>query len=245
MSKWLCIVKNVKVKWKKFGLILFFATAFLVPRAYSQSHAIPDTLNEIWFDKIIGIENSGIINGPEYKMELIGTSSHPFLDRRDVIGTVQYQHASYQVPLLYDIYKDEIIVKHFSASGRGWFVQLDKRRVQEFVIQGRRFRNFPDGFHEIIYECDQFLVVAKREVVDEVTRGLINYVKNDRYFIVESNRWKPLVNTGSFGSLLSAPAEKKELQSFVRQNKIKIRNFRNEDLAKVAGFVNSLRTKKQ
>jgi hypothetical protein len=196
---------------------------------------------EGWYDQIIGVENAGVINGPEYKMELLGRASHPFFGSGETKGMVRYNQETFTVPLLYDIYKDAIVVKHLGRSGRGWLIQLDKKMVVEFVIEDRLFRNFDRGFHEVIFEGNNFLLVSRRTKISEVTKGITNYITHDRYFIIDANNWKTFRNTKSFVKMLPKKEDQKQVKLFVKEHKIKVRKFRNEDLYKVASLVNTLR----
>jgi hypothetical protein len=212
--------------------------------ACPQSKDAPMSRTESWFDRSIGIENSGIINGPEYRMTMLGTSSNPFFESGETRGRISYDHQWYDVPILYDVYKDELVVKHLSASGRGWFINLEKTRVQSFMIGDRLFMNFSRGFHEVIFDTPGFQVVAKRAKVS-MTRGrTFNYVVNDEYFIVESGRWRPLRGKGGFLKMVDKE-ERRAVKLFIRQNNIRVRKFRSKELANVASFVNTIRLRRK
>jgi len=106
--------------------------------SHAQSQSSPSAPDvESWFDSVIGIANSGIIDGPEYKMEFVGYRSDPFLKADAVKGSVRYKGETFHVPLIYDIYKDELIIKHPRSSGNIWFVQLDKKLVGNFSLEHR------------------------------------------------------------------------------------------------------------
>jgi hypothetical protein len=224
-----------------FFLLIAFATT--ISQAHCQPPVAVTDSSESWFDSMIGVENSGIINGPEYKMEFLGASTNPFFEAGEVKGMVRYRHERFYVPILYDVYKDEIIVKHQSASGKSWFIKLDKKLVQEFMISEHLFRNFDRGFHEVLFESDDFLLVARLSKATQVQNGLVNYVQTVQFFLVTVDRWKRLWNGRSFMSMLATKEEKKALKLFTKQNHIKVRRLRNEELVKVAKFVNVLRNK--
>src|SRR4051812_49310890 len=69
---------------------------------------------EIWFDNIVGPENSGLVNGREYFIAFPGATSHPFFGSREMTGEKLVFHSQLyvNVPLLYDIFNDEIILRH-------------------------------------------------------------------------------------------------------------------------------------
>jgi hypothetical protein len=223
-------------------IVIFTALIVITVPVYSQDRQKEPATRESWLDNLIGLENSGIINGIEYKMDFLGASSDPFFFSEAKQGTIRYNEALYVVPLLYDIYKDEIIVRHFSANGRVWFVQLDKKLVERFSISGHTFRNFDRGFHELIYDGDDFLVVARRTKVDEVKNRIVNYIRSDEFFMIHHGAWKRFSHLSALTSLLSSKEETKDLKKFVKENNISSRKFSSEDIVKVATFVKVLRS---
>jgi hypothetical protein len=229
----------------KFILLFLIAFAASMSQARSQAQVTQSAAKEIWFDEIIGIENSGILNGPEYKMELMAASSNPFFVLGEVKGMIRYNHEVFYVPLLYDIYKDEIIVKHIGMSGRAWLIQLEKKLVQEFIISGHLFRNFDRGFYEVIYEGNDFLVTASRSKQPYIRNGVTDYVSINRFFIIDSGRWTSLRNGQGFVNMFTSKEDKKKVKLFLSQNKVKVRKFRTEDLVKAGTFINALRTRQQ
>jgi hypothetical protein len=193
------------------------------------------------FDQNIGIENSGIVNGPEYKMGQRGASSDPFFGSGATQGNILYDHQWYTVSLLYDEFQDEIVVKHFAASGRAWFVKLEKTRVQRFIIGDRVFVNFPRGFHEVIFDSPEFQVTAKRAKVSQIKGGIFNYIVNDEYFIVAADRWKPLRGTSGFVKMVDKD-QRRAVKLYIQESKVRVRKFKSDELVKVARFVNSRST---
>jgi hypothetical protein len=229
----------------KFILPFLIAFAASISQARAQTQITQAAANEIWFDEIIGIENSGILNGPEYKMELMGASSNPFFISGEVKGMLRYNQEVFYAPLLYDIYKDEIIVKHIGASGRAWLIRLEKKLVQEFTVSGHLFRNFDRGFHEVIYEGNNFLVVSKRSKQPYIRNRVTDYVSIDKFFIVDAGRWTSLRNKQGFINMLTSKEDKKKVKLFLNQNKIKVHKFRAEDMVKAGTFINALRNKQK
>jgi hypothetical protein len=221
----------------KFIFCFLIVVAASISRAQSQA---PTTAAEMWFDKTIGVENSGIINGPEYKMEMHGASSNPFFENGEANGMIRYNGQLFYVPLLYDIYKDVIIVKHLGLSGSAWFVQPDKKLVQEFTISGRLFRNFEPGYHQVLFENNDFALVSRRSKISQLSKGVSNYIEADRFFIVHSNRWTAVRSRGSLVKMLSSKEDKKKLKRFMNQQHIRVRQFRDEDLVKAATFLSTL-----
>jgi hypothetical protein len=225
-------------------IIVSMIVGVAVSDACAQAETTTSVSNEKWFDEIIGIENSGIINGPEYKMGMLAAHSNPFFVAGEEQGSVNYNSGVFYVPLIYDIYKDELIVKYMSASSRGWFIQLDKQYVDQFVIGKHVFRNFPGkGFYEVLFEKDNFQLVCKRAKALEVRKAIFNYVQNDQFFIVDSGEWKSVRNASGFINILTTKEDRKKIKLFIRQNHIKVRRFRDKELVEVVRFINVIQNK--
>jgi hypothetical protein len=222
--------------------------AFVIGLGYVPHEAYAQTLTATtpgrWLDNIIGIENSGIINGAEYRIEFLGTKTNPFFLPEASEGFIQYNNQQFYAPLLYDIYKDEIIVKHLSSAGRAWLIQLDKKLVKEFTIQGHLFRNFNGIYREVLFDGDNLLLVSRKSKFAETKNGIPNYREHEEYFLFRSGKWKRVVGSSGFASMLESKEDKRQLKVFLKQNKIKVGKFNPDDLAKVAAFVNALRNKK-
>ena len=225
--------------------LLLCAFMAIYYQAHSQYQLIGPTASEFWFDQMVGIENSGIINGPQYKIEMFSAASHPFLIQGEVKGSIVYDGGIYYVPLLYDIYKDEVVVKHLGVSGNAWFVQLDKKRVKEFTMNNRLFRNFDRGFHEVLFESGDMLVVADRSKIGQVRNRLFNYVPTDQFFVVTPGSWRPIRGAAAFTKMLPAKQDKRIVKQFLEQEDIKVRRLKDADLVRIAAFVYPLWQKMQ
>lgn len=222
------------LRWLGCGLLTLAAIA-------SPAQSAPPSASKEWFDQITGIESAGIINGTEYKMAMMSAASNPFFGTGEFKGQVLYENQWYSVTLLFDAFKDALVVKHLSATGRAWFIELDKTRVQQFVLSGRTFKNLSRGYNEIIFDSPQFQVVCKRAKVSQLKNRVFTYITHDEFFIIESGRWRPLRSKGAFLKLVESKEDKAAVTDFIRQNGIRFRKFRSEDLQKIATFINRLR----
>lgn len=228
------------------SVILVLLSAAALPKpVYSQVEVSSVDAVEAYFDKITGIENSGIINGRQYKMGQIGAKTTPFFDQGEAPGVVSYGGGKFHVPLIYDIAQDELVVKHISAQGLAWFIQLDKSLVHEFVISNKLFRRFDRGFHEVIFDGGDLMILARRTKYGRTEKGIFNYLNEDTYFILDSGKWSSLRNTSSLLRVLETKEEKKELKSFIQEKDIRIRRFQPDQLSAVGTYLLTLRNKKR
>ena len=232
------------MNWKLRAIVVLFSVTVFGNSftAISQQSAELTAANEKWIDQIIGVENSGIVNGVEYKMSASATGN-PFYEAGEVNGIVRFAGHMYHVPLLYDIYKDELVVKHLSAKGAAWFIQLNKKAVDEFIFSNRLFRSFDRGYHEVMFEGNDFLLLAKRSKIPQFKRGVSVYDRHDEFFLVDSFRWKRVTGKSSFRSLLADKQERDSLNEFIKRNRVKLKKSREQDLIKAATYVNTLRNR--
>jgi hypothetical protein len=200
---------------------------------------------ENWFDQVIGIENTGILNGRRYKVEFHSGGSNPFFGSGESRGAVTYNGQTYSVPLLYDIYQDQVVVKHLTKSGAVWFVQLDKRIVTEFVLEGKRFKKYSDRYHQVVFESDRFSLVCKRAKISSVRNGIRNYLEDNQYFLLRPNTKTRFSSVSDFKKLLNQKADKEKFNAFISTENIKARTANDDDLNKVAQFVDNLLQKTQ
>ena len=196
-----------------------------------------------WFDAQIGIENTGILNGKGYTPSQMGSASHPFYNASPVDGAVVFNDQLFHVPLLYDVFRDVLVVSHLSASGRGWFIHLEKELVDGFEMAGHYFRNYDRGFHEVLFEGKNLALVAKRNKISQLKNRIYNYIKNDRYFVIDDGDWRLITGKSRLIKLLNGKADQKELKKFMKQNRIKVRRHNDTDLVKVMEFINGKRIK--
>src|SRR5690349_8604108 len=98
------------------ALIKFLLLLAAIP-AFAQRPSPPFATIGNWFDQTIGVENSGLINGVQYKMSFLGASSNPFFGDGASQGTIRFRGEVYNASILYDCYQDVVIVKHIGSSG--------------------------------------------------------------------------------------------------------------------------------
>jgi hypothetical protein len=173
----------------------------------------------------------------------VSATGNPFYEAGEVNGIVRYAGHTYHVPLLYDIYKDELVVKHLSAKGVAWFIQLDKKVVAEFSFSNRLFRTFDRGYHEVMFEGSDFILLAKRSKISQLKRGVSVYERSDEFFLFDSSRWKRITGKSGFRSLLADKQDRESLNEFIRKNRLKLKKSREEDFVKAATYVNTLRNR--
>lgn len=140
---------------------------------YAQERAT-ETAFYIWFDDIIGLENTAIFNGVEYteKHTMINEKHKFFLTSLFKPGTIYYDgQVFYKANMKYNIFEDLLIVRLPKKRGGEETFQLHPGRVQGFEIEGHKFVNINSqkegtgitGIHEIIFDDGEIKLLKKHE----------------------------------------------------------------------------------
>ncbi|MFT2009483.1 hypothetical protein ACMA1I_12465 [Pontibacter sp. 13R65] len=167
---------------------------------------------------------------------------HQFLVTDELVkGDVVYEGILYeQVPLLYDIVKDELIVK---LESRAFNQKLISQKVAQFNWKGQVFQRFPadsltsfqSGFYELLLQ-NEVLVLAKRaKIIEEVPENrLIKTVfrRADGYYIQKDLRYYPITSKRSLYTVFKD--QKKELKRFYRVQDLKFRANKEKTIVAVA-----------
>jgi hypothetical protein len=196
------------------------------------------------FDKAVGFENTGILNGTPYKMSFFSATTNPFFSSGEVPGTIRFRGSSYSAPILYDLYQDEVVIKHISAAGNAWFVKLNKGDIDEFVLGNRLFRNINGSFYEVLFDGESFKVFARRTKIELVKRLIASYVAHDEYYLVKDSSWSRITGPIGLTRLLENKEDKGKVTSFMREQRIRRKRFTHSDIGNVAKFIDTLPLKK-
>lgn len=171
-----------------------------------------------------------------------------FLEPGPQIGNIVYDELEYtQVPIWYDLVKDEVIVRHVNKYTR---IALVSQKVKSFSISGHHFIRLEidslsgaplaTGFYEALY-TGKTQVLARhvktiREVIkDEVER---DFESHDWYYIKKDNSYR---NVKNLKSLLSVFGEQsKDIKQYLRKNGIRYKNDPANTIVKAAAYYDSL-----
>jgi hypothetical protein len=206
----------------------------------------PDSLLSI-YQAALGTDLP-LYNGRQFYGYYKFTKESPFYPEETQwnIGSVQYENMWYRnVPLMYDIYKDEIILNHLS----GPYI-LFRNRVQEFSIQDKTFIRIDEdkkkdiyinGFHQRLL-AGKITLFAKRIKIAEEDKSSsileIKFIFKTRFYILKDGRYTFI---GSRKSLLALLNDKSsELRQYIKKAKLKYRANRELYITQVADFYNKL-----
>ncbi|MCC6289755.1 MAG: hypothetical protein IT249_17905 [Chitinophagaceae bacterium] len=180
---------------------------------------------------------SGLYNGSEYIVYVhLLKDGHPYLDTTTLTnGTVFYDGMLYSnVPMLYDIVKDELIVQHFN---KVFHIQLVQSKVDEFNFLGRPFvhlgrdttkqGNVKNGFYEILYDGQVKLYAKRIKTIQEFIPDMQverRVFSNNRYFIYKDSVFHEVYNQSSVIKVLKD--KRFDYKQALRKQHIKFRRQR-------------------
>ncbi|HTN06788.1 hypothetical protein [Agriterribacter sp.] len=182
-------------------------------------------------------QQSGLYNGSEYvPYTHLLKEGHPYFDTSVLTpGRVYYNRMVYpDVPMLFDIIKDEIIIQHYN---KVFLVQLIHNAIDSFYMQGHYFLhlgrdsvaegNIQEGFYDRVYDGEIKLFVKRnkfiRESIPDMQVERTAYQK-DRYFLFKDNRYHNIYTESSVLKLLKD--KRAALKQGLRNSKIKFRKNR-------------------
>ena len=174
-------------------------------------------------------ENLALYKGRQIMSGYTGINGHAFYPYQDwAVGKVQYEGFWYDgVEVMYDIYRDEVLVRH----PNGVPLTLFGDRVQAFSIKDHRFVKFDSsagpirpGFYEVLADGElkvyaRRIVVLREEIVEQTVVRTFN--STHRYYaqlgnkVITVNKQRPLVDL--------AKAKKSEVLSAVKASGLRFR----------------------
>lgn len=174
--------------------------------------------------------------GPEYVYYDIGIKGHPyFFDEDFTTGSVVMKGQYFSgIPLLYDTYKDKLVLEHYNAFDYFEWLEIVPEKVDSFTVHGFRFFRVKDnrefsgqldvGFYNLLHN-GTVKVISKRnktyyeEIKDRVVAK--EFLQKDKFYIVKDGK---VIQVRNKGSVMRAFKDKrKELKAAMRKEYIKFK----------------------
>ncbi|MEZ0542079.1 hypothetical protein [Fibrella arboris] len=168
-----------------------------------------------------------LYDGPEYisyDRRLTGHAYYPNDTMQQ--GQITYKGTRFDVPMLYDIVKDVLIVVHYS----GYRLALHSDQVQTFTYTGHTFirldsaaQGMPSGFYDVLYNGPtQLLARYKKEVlVNPTSFGYGIFNPKTTYYLRKNGQYVQIRTKRAILALLED--RRKQLATYSRQQKLKFR----------------------
>lgn len=172
-----------------------------------------------------------------------------FLTKEWIEGEVNINDAEFKgIPLKYDIYNDQLI----SIINAGTFIQLNKELIKDFTLSYEdkkyHFENFgeiPDntfkGFGQVLYSGKISLILKYFKEIKElaVQNRYDKFTENKNLYILKDGVFYRI--SGKHELLKTLSDKEEELQSFIRENKIRVRKSNPDSFIPVLEYYNNLK----
>jgi hypothetical protein len=196
-------------------------------------------------------DQSRLFNGSLYQgYEYVYREGNPYFLNSPVsrIGSVEYDSMLFiNVPLIYEDYRQKLV-----AVDQGFKMQLINERVNSFTIADHHFvRVFPtsqyvglkeNGFYEVVYPGHtKILKWTKKDMQEALSSAFGSewYVtRSDSYFIRINGSWIYFKSRKDLLNILSD--QRKEIQRFIKKNKLNYKKDRDNTLNQVAGYYDQI-----
>ena len=232
-------------------LLLLFYNHSLSQRLRPNSSSLRAYKNAIAFYNQSFREELHLFNGKEeqaYPYQFSEGTPY-FLSNKWSKGTLDYDGKMYEdVSLLYDVVRDELIYLYFDNRSR---IRLIKEKVSEFSIMGHNFINItPDslfsssiapGFYDKLYQGKINLLVKRTKKIDnsiKLSGAETKVFDKDRYYLRKENNYYSVNNKRSLLHKLND--KRKELQPYIRQNKLNFRKDIENAMVKTLAYYDQL-----
>ena len=232
------------------GGVQLFLCLFIFNSTILFSQSVTEIINHNVYDDLVGLENTGIYNGSEFKDEYpnaLGVSR--FFNQNSFLnGTIVYDGQLYtKVPLEYDILSDNVLTKSNDYLNN-FIVQLIPEHISNFTINGHDFVKLrdsklslnDDGFYEIASLGNPFKLYIKHvrsekeRTIDLAVRHILS---SENYYIVNHN--------GAYHTIHSIkdlkqviPDRYKEIQKFRKDNRSIYRSDMNGFMIQLVEYLN-------
>ncbi len=184
-------------------------------------------------DKQARLYNGFLHIGYSHKIE--GNAYYP--DNSWRVGTVVYDGISYpNVNILYDAYKDELVIQHFHKL----MLTLHNEKVKEFSFEGKRFIrivrdsvnrvNLSTGFYQELYGGKTRLLARRQKILEETVTDVLEqkFLPKNFYYIYRNNSWHTVKTFKELRKLLKERSQ--EIRQNLRRQKVKYRKEREKAL---------------
>lgn len=163
-------------------------------------------------------------------------------------GTIVYDGLVYtDVPMWYDMVKEQVIIQHFNKFTR---IGLVSQKVTSFTLLDHQFIRLEidstlglpiyTGFYDLLYKGPSTVLVRRIKTIYEVVKDEVEreFTQQNYYFIQKDSAY---YSVKSFKGLLTIFKDRsKEIKQYLRKNKIRYKKDKENTIVKAAAYYDSL-----
>ena len=222
--------------------LLSLATLFLNIAAFAQT-PLPDSSfvlaakNQVirQYEQAVASQEH-VYEGNEYTAQDHRIKIHPFYPVDSLLkGTITYNGVFYHdVPILYDIVRDEVAVQPPEG---GYRIRVHTHKISNFSLGQHQFTRIegdsavgvPTGFYEVLHDGPVQVLAHRQKIVHEdISSGSYkaDYLVKDRFFVRKEGHYQEVKTKGSVLHLF--PDQAKILRKYLRTNHLKFNDEQRE-----------------
>lgn len=174
-----------------------------------------------------------------------GTVDHAFYPETGwQNGSVLYDGIWYKdISLMYDIYKDEVVILHPTATP----IRLFSERVQQFIFQGQTFVRLnpaknnilKSGFYQRLTEGNVTIFVRRYKKLEENIVDLAierRFVSSNQYYVLKDGNYYAINKQKSLLELLKD--SRQNIVQHLKQEKLRYKDNKEKTIVQIAEFYN-------
>lgn len=240
---------------KRNPVVPIFFFILLTAQAFSQTLAdtsflaasIANTKN-VYQGFIRG--NAHLYNGTEHRGYQPVNEEHPYFISDDwAVGSIVYDNElNENVPMMYDIRNDRVVIDHFSSRNK---IELVSKKIFEFNIQGHTFitlrpntanEQIQEGFYDQLYKGNVKVYARRTKQYEERIEANVlipTFIEKNKYFLEKDGKYFPV---NSKASALDALNDKRKmLKQYLSKSGIRYKKEKEKWLVMLAGYYDSLK----
>jgi hypothetical protein len=215
------------------SLLLIFLAVIFCSGLQAQDNMINqlDLSKDIttWYDDLLGIENTLLMEGALANYERKASRTHPYLnDYIWQLGNIVYRSQEFKsVPLLYNLEQDALFILRKGGNSYENFVELNKALVSGFTVGNSRYvkldsmaPNNAPGFYELLYEGNQASFYARRVKKQDLNGDEdYQYKQLDDYYVLFEGQYYAVRNVGAVTRIFKE--NRKQIRSFANTQRMR------------------------
>lgn len=235
-------------------LLLFLALQAFGPAVQSQDSVSDSAISQAAYNNAVAFyhkytdKQSRLYNGwlhIGYSNKITGVAYYPDINWQK--GTVEYDGVSFpNVLMLYDVYKDELIIQHFHRL----MLTLNSEKVKSFSFDNKKFirierdsvkkMTLNSGFYQELYAGKMTLLARRVKLLEETVTDQLEqkFVSKNYYYLNRNNTWYTVKGYKHLLSLLKERS--KEIRQHLKKNKVKYRKEKERAITMAVQYFDSL-----
>ena len=185
---------------------------------------------------------ANIYNGREYMPYNFHKEGHPFYVSDSLSeGWISYEGRTYALPLLYDVSRDQVVIKNRADGAR---IVLQNERMDSFHLSGHTFKKLlqnaaqqveTTGFYDRLYSGSVEVWALRKKRFTETIEGnmVVRYFSvHDRFYILKNGKYNEVKNEKDVFEYLSG--NRKQIKRALRKQGLKFRRSKFESALVIA-----------